>query len=363
MSSNADELAAQYANALRAYLQNPEERTLEPAYSLGRLMIFKRSGVMALASAHQEAVLSVLSSARGAEELKRLCQLAGAFFIESLWPIEVIQRGFAEANLVLQNLNTQLAERARELSVANSRLSQEIAERREVEEALRRSERSLRQLSSQILFAQEEERKRISRELHDEVGQALTAINMNLTMLRNSPGARAVAAKVTDLQGLLQQTMETIHNFTRELRPAMLDHLGLIPALRAYVRSFRKRTGLSIRFRAAAEAELLGIEEKTVLYRVTQEGLTNVVRHAGASRATVLIQKADDQIRMEVHDNGRSFHPEIILRAKGRRRLGLLGIQERVRLVKGDFTLESEPGKGTRIRVNLPLKIGGAKSN
>jgi signal transduction histidine kinase len=275
----------------------------------------------------------------------------------------MMQRGFHDAHRMLRELNGMLEGRARQLSAANETLKAEIAERKRVEKALRQSEDNLQSLSQKILMAQEEERKRISRELHDEVGQALTAISMSLTMLKKSVGQPTVSEQVSDLQALLQQTMETIHGFTRELRPAMLDHLGLIPALRAYVRNFGKRTGLRIRFSAVPEVEKLGIEEKTVLYRVTQEGLTNVAKHAHADWAAVVIRREDRAIRMEVQDNGKAFRVDEQASARRKQRLGLLGIRERVKLVKGEFTLESAPGKGTIIRVQIPFKIGGAKAN
>jgi len=357
VSINADELILQYAEAMRAYLADPDEASLEIAYEFGRAAIRSGLGVIELAKAHGRVVYSLLSHARSPAELKARSRLASAFFQECLWAFEMIHRGFRDSNQLLRDLNGSLEARARQLRDMNEALSRENAERRHVEDALRRSEDSLRQLSRQILVAQEEERKRISRELHDEVGQALTAINMNLTMLQASLETQSAARKVADLQGLLQQTMETVHSVTRELRPAMLDHLGLVPSLRAYVRNFRKRTGLHVRFTASKDVEALGIEEKTVLYRVSQEGLTNVARHAEATLASICIRKQGTLISMELHDNGKAFRVQSVVRGRARRRFGLIGIQERVRLVGGDFSIESEPGKGTLIRVQIPIKI------
>jgi two-component system sensor histidine kinase DegS len=356
MSIDADELTRRYADAMRVYLLNPSEASLETAYRIGRMTVGAGLGVMELARAHGLAMVSSVAQAADPSDIQDRCHLASRFFQESLWSFEMIHRGFRESNQLLRDSNGVLELRARQLLDMNRELSREVAERRRAEDALRQSETALRRLSNQILVAQEEERKRISRELHDEVGQALTAINMNLDMLKKKAANRLLVAHVTDLQSLLQQTMETVHSFTRELRPAMLDHLGLVPALRAYVRNFRKRTGLRVRFRATKEVELLGGEEKTVLYRVTQEGLTNVARHSGASQASISIRRLERAIRMEVQDNGKAFRVEAISRAKDRRRLGLVGIQERVRLVNGEFMLESEPGKGTMIRVQLPLR-------
>jgi signal transduction histidine kinase len=363
MNPPAVELGRPYLAALQAYLANQDETALQGAYELGRQALRDGFGLMALANAHQQALLSILADAPAPPPMERLCRLAGDFYAECLGSFEMVQRGFHDAHRMLRELNAMLEGRARQLSAANEELKREICGRKQVEKALRQSEENLQALSRKILIAQEEERKRISRELHDEVGQALTAISVSLTMLKKAAAQPLVEDQVNDLQLLLQQTMETIHSFTRELRPAMLDHLGLIPALRAYVRNFGKRTGLRIRFSAVPEVEQLGIEEKTVLYRVIQEGLTNVAKHAHAEWAAVVIRRADRKIRMEVQDNGRAFQVDAAVPVRGKQRLGLLGIQERVRLVKGEFTLESAPGRGTVIRVQIPLKIGGAKAN
>jgi two-component system, NarL family, sensor histidine kinase DegS len=364
MSTTSPNLTQQYAAGLTSYLAHGDEAGLHRAYELGRRAIAEGLGVMELAAAHEATLTGLLAACGEPQDHLSTCRRAATFFSESLWPFEMMQRGFSEANRNLRDLSVTLARRNVELRHANEELGREIVERKRVEQALRHTETQLRTLSQQVLTAQEEERKRISRELHDEVGQALTAINLNLTMLINKDPNQPLAGRLADLQRLLQQTMETIHDFTRELRPAMLDHLGLVPALRAYVRNFQKRTGLRVLLRATTEVESLGMEEKTVLYRVTQEGLTNVAKHAHAHRAAVLIRRAEEVIQMEVRDDGRSFCVEKILgHNNGRKRLGLLGIQERVRLVKGDFCVQSESGKGTIVRVKIPWKIGGVKAN
>jgi PAS domain S-box-containing protein len=248
----------------------------------------------------------------------------------------------------------------------------DVTERRRAEEALRQSEEhhrrlyeaaqvmqeKLRNLSNQILRVQEEERKRLSRELHDEVGQTLTAIHMNLdTLKRNGLGAsRAGRRKIADSQNLLQHTMETVHRFARELRPAMLDELGLLPALRSYLRNFSERTKLRVDFRASPGAEALDGDRKTVLYRIAQESLTNVVKHAQATRVDFTIRKRRESVCVEIKDNGKSFCPDPANGNHGRKRLGLLGMEERVRLVNGTFAIQPQPGKGTTVRVEIPFK-------
>src|SRR5438876_4015646 len=154
----------------------------------------------------------------------------------------------------------------------------------------------LRELSRKVLHAQEEERKRISRELHDEVGQALTAISVNLQLLKQKAAkvGGGLDATVEETQSLLEQTMFNVHRFSYELRPAMLDDLGLIIALRWYIKAFAKRTGIKLNFRADPAAEQLENEPKMVVYRVVQESLTNVYKYAEASRVEVVLRKSRD---------------------------------------------------------------------
>jgi len=221
----------------------------------------------------------------------------------------------------------------------------------------KRFEESLQDLSRKILHAQEEERQRISRELHDEVGQSLTAISVTLAALRNNGAAKAenLSRFIAGTQRLLEGTMETVHHFARELRPAMLDELGLLPALRSHVKSFAERTGLRVRLQADPVAEKLNAEQKTAVFRITQESLTNVAKHARASRVNVFLRRTGDGICLEIADNGKSFRADPATAAKQKQRLGLLGMQERVRLVNGRFGIQPEPGRGTTVRVTIPF--------
>ncbi|MCX5645915.1 MAG: histidine kinase [Phycisphaerae bacterium] len=259
---------------------------------------------------------------------------------------------------------------------ANRELKQEIVRRQAVEKALKKSEqysrqllaeslglqKQLRDLSRQILVAQEEERKRISRELHDEVGQLLTGISLHLAAL-TLPGTvdvKDLKKKIARTQRLVMKSLNIVHQFAGQLRPAALDDLGLIPALHSYMRDFAKRTGLAIHFTGftRGKAEQLDSAKRAVLYRVAQESLLNVARHAQASLVNVSIRKLRGVIRMEVKDNGKSFQVQGALPAGKNRGLGLLGMRERVEMVGGRFTIESSPGKGTTIRADIPFANG-----
>lgn len=356
-----------YLIALTNYLLHPEEVFLQLAYELGRQAVAEGIGLLNLFRIHNSAV------EHAAWNDAKQFTAAQTFFMEALSPFEAMQRGFRETNNKLAELNATLARRNNELAAMNFALKQEIEERKRTEEALRQSKEhyrvlfndarvmqdNLRHLSNRVLSIQEEERKRISRELHDEVGQALTAVNVHLTMARKVPGS--AEQQIADAQKLVEQTMEAVHRFARELRPAMLDDLGLGAALRSYIKAFSDRTGLPVHFEAAAVIEQLGNDEKTVLYRVVQEALTNVARHARATQAEVTLRATRVALRLEISDNGKAFfidQKETSDTRNGQKRLGLLGIRERVRLVNGTFHIESREGRGTVLRVDLPLPDG-----
>jgi PAS domain S-box-containing protein len=262
--------------------------------------------------------------------------------------------------------------RVEALAALNRELTQEIARRQAVEESLRKSEQhqvhlfeqsrrmheELRHLSRRILRVQEEERKRISRELHDVVAQTLTAINVRLATLKKDATLhpKGLDRNITRTQELVAHSVNIVHRFARELRPSVLDDLGLIPALRTFIQHYTAETGIRVSLSALPVIAGLDDDKRIVLYRVAQEALTNVARHANASRVKVEIQNLDGAVCMTIHDNGDGFQEKRVAKAKTNQRLGLLGMRERLEMVGGSLTVTSAPGKGATVQANIPAK-------
>ena len=360
VNSLARNLFAQYAVRLRGYLAHEEERHLAQAYELGRKLLRRGLGLLDLARIHQQAVASCQFPSAPMGEKARTHHAAESFLMAALAPFEAAHRGFREANLRLHQLNETLQHRNAELAAMTRELELSEHHYRQLFGQARLMEEDLRNLSNQILHVQEQERGRLSRELHDEVGQSLALMELNLAILQRAGTGKEnlLAQKIADTQHLLATTRETVHRFARELHPAMLDELGLLPALRAYLKTFAERTDLQVSFAGATESEKLNPDQKTVLYRVAQESLTNVAKHAHARRVHVSLRALRDRIQMQIQDDGRGFRVDRRPAAPANKRLGLLGMRERVRLIHGQWSVNSVLGKGTTITVEIPVKNG-----
>lgn len=251
-----------------------------------------------------------------------------------------------------------------------SELKLEILQRTEAEDALKVSQLTtssllakslamqdeLRHLSRQLLSVQEEERRRISRELHDVIAQSLSGINLRLAELKTESeiSREMLGQKIESTQLLVEKSVEIVHRFARELRPSVLDDLGLIPALEAHFKSFMQETGVRVKLTVFAGIENADNSTLTIFYRIAQEALANIARHAHASHVEVCISDQNDTIRMEIRDDGIGFEVEGQSCAKKTIRLGLLGMKERAGMIGGSFSIESATDQGTTIRIELP---------
>ena len=251
------------------------------------------------------------------------------------------------------------------MTASNRKLEKEIIRSKKLEQALKLSERQLRQLSHEILLTQETERKRISRELHDTVLQTLVGISVHLASLTSklADNPTDLRRKITQTQKLVVKSLAMVHRFAVELRPTVLDDLGLIPALLSFLKDFMKRTGVRASLAAYAAVNQLPIEQSSVFYRVALEALNNVDIHAQASAVEIQIKKLPGWICLTITDNGKSFDVQRVLRTKGNGRLGLLGMRERLQMVGGKFSIKSAPSHGTTVTARIPATSGRAKKN
>lgn len=265
---------------------------------------------------------------------------------------------------------TLLHQKSREMIALKRQLKRETARRESAENSLktvkqsygdllkrsRRAREEMRVISHRLLLVHEEERRQISRALHDEISQTLAGINVKLATLTQeaSAGTRNFKKKISAAQRLVERSVIIVHRFARGLRPTMLDDLGLIPALHAYMDGLTRQTGLRIRFTAYSGVEKLGNAKRTAFYRIAQSALTNVAQHAKASEVDVVLNKSPQGICLEVKDDGVSFQVDRILASKRYKRLGLISMRERIEMFGGTFTVVSLPGQGTTLRACIP---------
>ena len=217
----------------------------------------------------------------------------------------------------------------------------------------------LQKMAEQVLAAQEDERKRIARELHDETAQSLTTLLIRLKILEKARTAAEMRGQIDELRELTAQTLEAVRKLAVELRPATLDDLGLLAALEAYAESYSARIHLRLSFRAEGFEDRDGRlppQIELVLYRVVQEALTNVAKHANARTVRVELKRKPDEVIAMVSDDGEGFNVEEMMRSR-ERGLGLFGMQERLGLVGGQMVIDSTLGHGTRLVARVPARL------
>jgi signal transduction histidine kinase len=307
------ELASRYSAALSDFLASREEADLQRGYELGRFALGADISILDLAWVHQDALIDVLRGVpRGeadgqgiAETVKR----ATPFFVESLCPFEMTHRGFRESAIALRHMHERL----------------------------------------------EAEIKRIAHALHDEAGQLLASIYLALRDVEGEATA-AGRAQVQHITTLLGQVEVQLRRLSHELRPTALDDLGLLPALQFLAEGVSMRTGVITTVEGSTEGALPLLVE-TELYRIVQEALTNVAKHAGATQAEVRVWRDGQTLRCVIRDNGTGFDVAAVLARRGTERgLGLPGIQERVAALGGALRIESTLGDGTELVISFPVE-------
>lgn len=219
---------------------------------------------------------------------------------------------------------------------------------------------SSRLRASQIINAQEEERKRIARELHDETSQMLTSLLISLAILEESITTEEAQARIADTRTLAHATLRAIRSLSIDLRPSALDDLGLLPALRWYLKEYQQKCSIEVDFQASGLKDRLPAAMETALYRIVQECLTNTARHSHAHKVTVTLCEEVEAVSGTIEDDGDGFDYATLLKTRGQERglgrgLGLAGMEERAVLLNGELEIHSTPGKGTCVEVRIPL--------
>ncbi|MCS6897341.1 MAG: PAS domain-containing protein [Nitrospira sp.] len=230
----------------------------------------------------------------------------------------------------------------------------DITEQKRAEETVRRHQAQLEELTAKLLTAQELERQRIARELHDDITQRLAALAVDLgSLVRDCSSDAVLQARLRTVQDAAGQLADDVHTFAYRLHPSLLEHLGLEAAIRDHIDEFGRRTGLAVRYVKRGIPKTIPLDIATCLYRVTQESLQNIQKHAAASDVLVRLLGTAKGIGVCIRDNGKGFvyNPEDV-RSAG---LGLISMEERIRLMRGTFRVRTQPGKGTEIHAWIPL--------
>ena len=305
----------EYRSALSEYAQRGGEAALGHAYELGRRAITEKKSLIELASLHHQALHGMLADAQGASRHQELLTAAADFLAETLSPYEMAHRGVHDAIAALRQLNETL----------------------------------------------EEEIKRIAYAVHDEAGQLLVAVHLALAdVARELPERQK--EQVGRIEELLNQVEKQLRRYSHELRPTVLDDLGWIPAIRFLAEGVSKRANLTIQIKTTIAGRLPGPTE-VALYRIVQEALTNAAKHSKASQVWIRIGRKNRIFFCSIEDDGVGFDVRAVESDYKRRGLGLIGMQERLNAIGGTLSIDSEPGRGTKILIRLPTEASNASSH
>jgi len=259
-----------------------------------------------------------------------------------------------------KELERRVVERTAELMAANRLMKQMLDEGKRAEEEIGKSRERLRNLSGRLQSLLEEERTRISREIHDELGQALTALKLDLSLTRRSlvsGGHSKQSAEIQECERAVNRIIRTMRKIATDLRPGILDELGVAAAIEWLAKDFQNRTGISCKVILQGVDKISDTARSTAIFRIVQESLTNVMRHAAASQVKVSLERKARALVVEVRDNGIGIAE---VRIFGSKSFGLTGMRERVRLLGGKAEIHGIPGKGTLVRVTIPYGEGAS---
>jgi PAS domain S-box-containing protein len=265
------------------------------------------------------------------------------------------EEALAKAGMELEK---RVDDRTNELLTANKLMKKMLDEGKRSEEKLKRSRERLRNFSARLQSLLEEERTRISREIHDELGQSLTALKLDLSLIRRkilSDGLAEESGKVHETELAVSRIIRTVRKIATDLRPGILDELGVVAAIKWMAKNFQNRTGISCKVAVEGTGRISDSARATAIFRIVQEALTNVMRHAAASQVKVSLERKGDTLIVEVRDNGIGIKEGMIFDSKS---LGLVGIRERVLLLGGEASIYGKPGEGTLVRAILPMEEG-----
>lgn len=297
-----------FRSALFEFAEHGGESALRQAYDLGRRAMEDGRSLIEIASLYHEALIALVKGAESAEQRASFSSAAAVFLAESLSPYEMAHRGFQDAVKALRQLNETL----------------------------------------------EEEIKRIAYAVHDEAGQLLVAVHLALAdVSRDLP--KPQEEQLARVEQLLNQVEIQLRRYSHELRPTILDDLGWIPAIRFLAESVAKRANLPIQIKAAVSGRLASAVE-IALYRVVQEALTNATKHARATRVSIQIRRAGQLLQCSIEDDGEGFDVHAIHSDPRKKGLGLIGMQERMNAIGGTLSIDSAPGRGTKLLIRVPAR-------
>ncbi|HEX8032414.1 MAG TPA: ATP-binding protein [Ktedonobacterales bacterium] len=262
-----------------------------------------------------------------------------------------------------------LSARAELSPLADAEMGQLAATLNQILDEVQGYEEQMRALSGRVIYAQEEERQRIARELHDDTGQLLTLLLIRLKLLESQPGAEALEDQIAELRGLVSGAIDRVRQLALNLRPPSLDQLGLLPALRSLVSTYTTNTHIAVKLDLPREPVRLSPERTIAVYRIAQEALTNIAKHAGAHSVMMGVQVVGDMLELQVRDDGRGFDPVALTRPAQRASgggasgyaeaagpgVGLFGMEERARLAGGTLRIQSRPEHGTFVHLTVPM--------